>query len=397
MNIGVFLAGNFAPFISIVFLLIFLRENTLLENNIKRSFYLLIAFEVIELIAYNIELWTVTFPDPTFLRMLMSAIGYTIRPLLVYIIVSLNTRKIKKRLADYLLLIPAALNMLAAFSVFFTDVVYSYDAQNVFHRGPLGFTTQIITVFYILLLLCKALIDMRKEKEKRLESVILLIIMVYLSATMILEAVFLIRTIGRTAIVLSTTFYYMFFQTQKYRANMANEYQIRIGAEQRAKMDLATGLLNKTGFQSELEIALPTSKENGNALLFIDLDHFKMVNDKLGHLSGDMLLQEIASLLRRYWGPNDILGRFGGDEFCVLIQGIPYEQLCDKLDTLLQMIRDKYPNEKFPINITLSIGVAYFLANENIDSRTLLDLADQSVYKAKDNGRDRYETHFVNQ
>ena len=63
----------------------------------------------------------------------------------------------------------------------------------------------------------------------------------------------------------------------------------------------------------------------------------------------------------------------------------------------MKMIRDKYPNEKFPINITLSIGVAYFLANEKIDSRTLLDLADQSVYKAKDNSRDRYEAHFVNQ
>ena len=326
-----FFSGEFYPIHQHCFLLIFLRENTLLENNIKRSFYLLIALEVIALIAYNIELWTVTFPDPTFLCMLMSAIGYTIRPLLVYVIVSLNTRKTKNRLAYYLLLIPAALNMLAAFSVFFTDVVYSYDAQNVFHRGPLGFTTQIITVFYILLLLCKALVDMRKEKEKRLESVIILIIMVYLSATIILEAVFLIRTIGRTAIVLSTAFYYMFFQTLKYRVNMANEYQIRIGAEQWAKMDLATGLLNKTGFQSELKIALPTSKENGNALLFIDLDHFKTVNDKLGHLSGDMLLQEIASLLRRFWGPNDILGCFGGDEFCVLIQGIPYEQLCDKM------------------------------------------------------------------
>ena len=244
-------------------------------------------------------------------------------------------------------------------------------------------------------LLLWALTDMHKQKDKRMESIILLLIMVYLSATMIVEAVFLIRTIGRTAIVLSTTFYYMFFQTQKFKVNMDKEYQIRIGAEQRAKRDAATGLLNKAGFQAELEDALTAPTMAGRALLFIDLDHFKMVNDKLGHLSGDRLLQEIASLLRGFWGSNDILGRFGGDEFCVLVQGISHEQLCGKLEQLLERVRGHYPSEMYPVQLTLSIGAAYLTEDSRTDSRTLLALADQSVYKAKDNGRDRYEICLV--
>lgn len=395
MTIASFWESNLAPCVSIVFLLIFLRENSMLESGIKRNFYQLIALEVAELIAYNVELWTVTLPEPTTLRLLMSAIGYTIRPLLVYRIINLNIRRARKGVADYLLLTPIILNTLAAFSVFFTDVVYSYDAQNIFHRGPLGFTTQTITVFYILFLLCKALVDMRRHREKWLESIILLLIMAYLSTAMVVEAQFLIRTIGRTAIVLSTAFYYMFFQTQKFRISMDKEYQIRIDAEQRAKRDAATGLLNKVGFQAELEEALSVPIETGRALLFIDLDHFKTVNDKLGHLSGDLLLQEIASLLRGFWGQNDILGRFGGDEFCVLVQGISSEKLCDKLEQLLIKVRRHYPSEKYPIGITLSIGVAYLANNGSTDPRTLLNLADQAVYEAKRNGRNRYEMHCL--
>ena len=324
MTIGDYLEGNLAPCISIVFLLIFLHENTILESKIKKLFYQFIALEVVELLAYNIELWTATLQEPTVTRMLMSAIGYTIRPLLVLSMVRLNIRGTKKRYINLLLLIPAALSMLAAFSVFFTDIAYTYDAQNVFHRGPLGFTPQIMTVVYILPLLCKSIADMRKQKEKRLESIVLMLIMIYLSSTMAVEAIFLIRTIGRTAIALSILFYYMFFQTQKFRANMDKEYQIRIGAEQRAKRDAATGLLNKAGFLEEMETALSAPAETGTALLFIDLDHFKTVNDKLGHLSGDHLLQEVSSLLRGFWSEKDIIGRFGGDEFCVLVRDITH-------------------------------------------------------------------------
>lgn len=391
MTIASLLECNLAPCISIMFLLIFLHENILLKKSIKSYFYQLIVLELVELIAYNVELWTVTFLEPTVLRMLMSAIGYTIRPLLVYEIVRLNNRNTEKEVGDYLLMIPLALSTLAAFSVFFTDLAYSYDAQNIFHRGPLGFTSQIVTVFYILLLLCRALTDIRKRKEKRLESIILLIIMVFLSVAMVVEAVFFIRTIGRIAIALSILFYYMFFQTQEFRASIDKEYQIRIGAEQRAKRDPTTGLLNKAGFLEEAEAALSAPSQLGKALLFIDLDHFKVVNDKLGHLSGDTLLQEVASLLRGFWESNDIPGRFGGDEFCVLVREISYEQLRNKTDQLLDRIRSHYPSEKYPIEITLSIGAAYLPGNMNAELNTLLSLSDQAVYKAKDNGRDRCE------
>lgn len=204
----------------------------------------------------------------------------------------------KRSLGDYLLLVPAILNTLIAFSVFFSDISYSYDVQNIFHRGPLGFSSQIITVLYIFILLCKALFDMGRQKEKRLESVVLLIIMIYLTATMIVEAVFLVRSIGRTAIVMSTILYYMFFQTRNFRASMDKECKIRIGAEQKAKRDMATGLLNKFAFQEELAKALSLPAESGKALLFIDIDHFKKVNDKLGHLSGDQILQDIVGLLQ---------------------------------------------------------------------------------------------------
>lgn len=391
MTIISLLEGNFAPCVSIVFLLVFLLENNILDKNVKKNFYLLIALELLELIAYNIELWTVTLPDPTILRKLMSAIGYTVRPFLVYVIVRLNTRNIKNRVINWLLLVPAILNAFAAFSVFFTDLVYSYDAFNQFHRGPLGYTTQIVTVLYMLLLLCKALNDMRKKQNgKRMESVVLLLIMIYLSSTMVLEAVFLIRTIGRTAIVLSTTFYYMFFQTQKYRNSIDIEYQSRISAEQRAKRDVATGLLNKIGFQEGITDALSASTETENALLFIDLDHFKNVNDNLGHISGDLLLQEFASMMRGFWDQKDILGRFGGDEFCVFVQGLAREQLCDKMEQLLERMRSHYPNEKYPMNITLSIGMAFMEKDDKLDPEALLALADQAVYKAKDAGRDRY-------
>ncbi len=395
MTLGSFFEGNLAPCIGIIILLIFLRENLMLDRTVKRIFYQLIILELMELIAYNTELWTATLPQPTALRMLLSAIGYALRPLLVYMIIRLNTRKSSRSAGDYLLLVPAGINVLVAFSVFFSDLAYSYDAHNVFHRGPLGFVPQIVTVFYILVLLCKALLDMQKQKEKRLESTVLLIVMVYLAGTMIVEAVFLVRSIGRTAIVMSTIFYYMFFQTQKFRDSMDQEYRIRMSAEQRAKRDTATGLLNKVAFREEITKALAKPVDKGTALLFIDIDHFKLVNDELGHLSGDEILQQIAGLLRGAFGPKDILGRFGGDEFCVLVQEISYQQLSNKLEQLLGKVRNYYPSERYPIKITLSIGAAYIKEKTVPNPLTILELADQAAYTAKGNGRDRWEIIFV--
>lgn len=132
---------------------------------------------------------------------------------------------------------------------------------------------------------------------------------------MVLEAVFIIRMVGRAAIVLSTICYYMYFQTFPFRASIDKEYQIRVGTQWQAKRDLATGRLNKAAFIDEMTLAQATPLEKGRAMLFTDIDYLKAVNGMPGHLCGDRLPRQIAEILRSSVETKGIPERFGREAF----------------------------------------------------------------------------------
>ncbi|MEL7013208.1 MAG: GGDEF domain-containing protein, partial [Pseudomonadota bacterium] len=130
------------------------------------------------------------------------------------------------------------------------------------------------------------------------------------------------------------------------------------------------------------------------SVMVADLDHFKSVNDTYGHNAGDMALKHVAEQLRKTIGPGDIVSRFGGEEFLIILPGADDQAARQAADRLRVMVRDTeiyVPGNAEPIQVTISIGVTVAQSTGNgakPSIETLLGEADQALYRSKSDGRD---------
>ena len=166
---------------------------------------------------------------------------------------------------------------------------------------------------------------------------------------------------------------------------------------QQAHFDALTGLPNRRTLQSRLHAAISGIHHPPppRALIFIDLDHFKEVNDTLGHDSGDQLLKEAALRIQSCLGPQDTVARMGGDEFTVLLNSVPPKpELEALLDRLLQTLASSYQLGNEKVYVAASLGVALY-PQDATEVTSLLKHADQALYEAKNTGRNRYSFFTV--
>jgi len=163
--------------------------------------------------------------------------------------------------------------------------------------------------------------------------------------------------------------------------------------EYTAHHDALTGLPNRVLFRDRLEQALAVSRRNsgGVALLFVDLDRFKVINDTLGHEAGDLLLQEVARRLVGCMREEDTVARMGGDEFVVIQKGIVQPEDAALLATrMLAEINRPFSLSGHEIMTSLSIGISLY-PQDGEDVSALLKNADAALYRAKEKGRDGYQ------
>jgi len=156
-----------------------------------------------------------------------------------------------------------------------------------------------------------------------------------------------------------------------------------------ARYDELTALPNRVNFRDEIErlLALPHDAERLSALLFIDLDQFKQVNDTLGHPCGDQLLCAVADRLRALLGPEDFVARFGGDEFVVFQQNLrSSEEAADLARRIVDHLSERYEIDNHLVEIGASVGIA-MTAPGAVSADTLLKNADMALYRAKADGR----------
>ncbi len=156
-----------------------------------------------------------------------------------------------------------------------------------------------------------------------------------------------------------------------------------------ATHDPLTGLVNRSAFEDRLQKAIEGAQnfENTHALLYLDLDQFKIVNDTAGHVAGDELLKQISALLSGQLRARDTLGRLGGDEFCVLLGNCPLSKASRVANILIDAIREyRFVWEDKSYQLGVSIGVVAITA-ETSDRNELMNKADQACYSAKDLGR----------
>jgi diguanylate cyclase (GGDEF)-like protein len=155
-----------------------------------------------------------------------------------------------------------------------------------------------------------------------------------------------------------------------------------------ARYDELTALPNRVNFRDEIErlLAVPHDTDRLSALLFVDLDQFKQVNDTLGHPCGDQLLCAVADRLRAMLRPEDFVARFGGDEFVVFQQNIrSNEEAAHLARRIVDHLSERYKIDNHLVEIGASVGIA--MTSLGISADTLLKNADMALYRAKADGR----------
>jgi diguanylate cyclase (GGDEF)-like protein/PAS domain S-box-containing protein len=162
-------------------------------------------------------------------------------------------------------------------------------------------------------------------------------------------------------------------------------------AAHHATHDALTGLVNRREFDRRLEQALDNTKRYGvrNALCYLDLDQFKIVNDVAGHRAGDQLLKYLTTILKKQVRERDTIARLGGDEFGLLLGNCPIDKALDIAETLVISVREfKFVWDKRSFDVGVSIGLVE-VTGEVQTAEELLTHADVACYAAKDLGRNR--------
>lgn len=157
----------------------------------------------------------------------------------------------------------------------------------------------------------------------------------------------------------------------------------------KAQMDALTGLYNKDAFKDQCVEYLKEYQYVNNAIVFFDVDNFKDLNDSLGHPIGDKALRDISQKMQLIFSIRDIMGRFGGDEFCVLVKNISEAELRTTLGSLLEELRLEYGSRFLKVSVSVSIGAVCTREFGN-DFDKLLEYADKAQYYAKETGKDGY-------
>jgi len=169
-----------------------------------------------------------------------------------------------------------------------------------------------------------------------------------------------------------------------------NRYQSRL--EEMATTDKLTGLANRQAFDVLMPQVISETRRNGNPLcaMLIDIDHFKDVNDKHGHLAGDKVLRTVAGVIKASLRASDIVSRWGGEEFLVVLKNINLQQAAQLAEKVRGAIERSITAQKDrTIMVTVSVGIASFEPGDTPDR--LLARADKALYKAKELGRNRVQ------
>ena len=185
------------------------------------------------------------------------------------------------------------------------------------------------------------------------------------------------------------------FTLEGFVFDISDAHELSRRLEHQARHDPLTDLLNRRAFEELLDDVVARTRDSSReaALLYLDLDRFKVVNDACGHAAGDELLRQITARMQAAVRQRDVLARLGGDEFALLLEHCPMEQarqVADKLRTTVQEFRFVWQQQVF--SVSASIGLVPITAQGG-SAGELMVRADNACYAAKDEGRDRIHVY----
>ncbi len=375
MTTSLFLEYNFAPIFGLIFQIMILL---CFHNFSKKEKYVFIAtliLEILEITSYNIEYYYAELPYRTIWRYIYSVIGYITRPALVYpFVVLLRDEKhpILKKL-KYFDLIPLVFVIIIEQFAYFTKWVFWFDENNIFHRGPLGYISQVITILYMVVAIFEVFIS--KRNSKKIYVSLVSVVILYVGSAMIVESITSIRSLGISSAVYSIIFF-MF----TLLANNLNEARSKLKVL--SEIDSLTQISNR--YYGEKIINELLARKVPGTFAILDIDKFKNINDTYGHTSGDEAICKVAKVLKDNSNKDDIIMRLGGDEFALYSTTILDEK---EMVEIINKFFDGFNNIQLSnvkdYRIEVSIGMVKFDGTNFKDFNEIYRKADNNLYLAK--------------
>jgi diguanylate cyclase (GGDEF)-like protein len=199
--------------------------------------------------------------------------------------------------------------------------------------------------------------------------------------------------VNKMATIILSTFFILIFMIflifRKVKSNFLKDISEIVDTN---SQDQLTGLFNRRALLERLEqgISASINQHTYLAICYMDLDGFKLANDKYGHVIGDGVLLEVSNRLRRLFRHNDTISRFGGDEFVIVIADLINASDCKPLlDRVLTSLCEPIIVKDIKLNITASVGVTIF-PDDRSDAQQLLDNADKALYQVKKSGKNNW-------
>lgn len=170
-----------------------------------------------------------------------------------------------------------------------------------------------------------------------------------------------------------------------YMKNIDAEKRREMAQERAARRDPLTNVYNRKIFENEVQEFMTSEEDRKGALIILDLDNFKRVNDQFGHLAGDELLKSLAEILRTTFRSHDLIGRLGGDEFLVFVKDVTDKEILDR--RMLQLFEHMKTADSEALFCSAGISLA---AGRDFSYREELRKADEALYKSKKKGKNQY-------
>ncbi len=378
MGIELFIEYNFAPIIGLIFQIIILFCSKNFSKRDRKAFYIAILLEIFELVTYNVEFMFSSFDYYSYWRTFLSVCGYLVRPMLVYPFIMLireygvgNNTKLK-----YLDLIPyAILIVIQVIALEPTNhLVFWFDDNNIFHRGPLGFSSQVVTIFYLVEVVVQ--IILATKSTRKINTLLVSAIFIYCTCSMLFESIFDIRSLGVSACIFSVDFF--MFALQSNHLTWATDKLKNL-----SEVDSLSGLSNR--YYGEKTIKEIIKSGECGLFIILDINKFKLINDTYGHFIGDEAIIKTAQALKNSTRNDDIVLRLGGDEFAIFYKTDNTDPMffSNKIISEIDKIRLSC-DENY--HLTVAIGYCFVEKNSNKSFDEVYKLADTKLYKSKQHG-----------
>ena len=296
-------------------------------------------------------------------------ISFTIAPSIgllwfYFVNVFIHKKPISLKKKHVLFLIPLFINMLFAIYSLFESSIFYIDNDNVYHRGNFFLVYVFISYFYLVLSLIVTISKRKQIRKSNFIPILLFSIPPIIGG--VLQVLFFGLLLTWQTIALSILMVFLFDQSESVIT------------------DYLTGLYNKREFENYL-LSINKNKLRFRKLagIMFDLDNFKLINDKFGHLMGDFILREIGNILRQSFRKNDFLARVGGDEFVVFFEISNKEDIQIFAQRLLANIEKFNDENQFPFSVSISLGMDTYDINSSLSIQDFFSHLDGLLYDQK--------------